>query len=255
MSVKLMGAVWDLELEPLTKMVLLALADHANDDGECWPSRKKTAKKCGISLDTLDRRTASLEKMGYLVKKTAQRDNGSSTSNHYFLIAENILDPSRCQRPPLAAVSGHLAATVRPLESSLNHQLEPSTSLEPLAPSDQDHSEPVEVVASLTLNDKSLWQVPKTKAEEWQALFPAVDVPQALRSMQAWCMANPTKRKTKRGVERFVVSWLSKEQDKGGSRQPALSFKEQQRRETEQRRQSVLRANYEAAREFCGEEL
>ena len=36
--------------------------------------------------------------------------------------------------------------------------------------------------------------------------------------MQAWSDANPSKRKTKRGVERFIVNWLSREQDRGRSR-------------------------------------
>ena len=36
--------------------------------------------------------------------------------------------------------------------------------------------------------------------------------------MRAWSDANPSKRKTKRGVERFIVNWLSREQDKGRSR-------------------------------------
>lgn len=32
--------------------------------------------------------------------------------------------------------------------------------------------------------------------------------------MKGWLNANPTKRKTKRGIKRFINSWLSREQDK-----------------------------------------
>ena len=35
--------------------------------------------------------------------------------------------------------------------------------------------------------------------------------------MLGWCDANPKKLKTKDGVKKFINSWLSKEQDKGGS--------------------------------------
>lgn len=38
--------------------------------------------------------------------------------------------------------------------------------------------------------------------------------------MRGWLDANPQKRKTKRGIKAFVVRWLAKEQDKGGSRAP-----------------------------------
>ena len=53
---------------------------------------------------------------------------------------------------------------------------------------------------------------------EIKELFPAVDVKQELNKMRAWSDANPSKRKTKRGVERFIVNWLSREQDRGKSR-------------------------------------
>ena len=32
--------------------------------------------------------------------------------------------------------------------------------------------------------------------------------------MKGWCDSNPTKRKTRRGIKRFVNAWLSKEQDR-----------------------------------------
>ena len=51
---------------------------------------------------------------------------------------------------------------------------------------------------------------------EFEALYPAVDVMAELRKMRGWAVANPTRRKTKTGVLRFVNAWLSKAQDTGG---------------------------------------
>lgn len=42
--------------------------------------------------------------------------------------------------------------------------------------------------------------------------FPKVDVPEQLRLMSEWCRANPQKRKTERGVRRFINAWLSRSQ-------------------------------------------
>jgi hypothetical protein len=53
------------------------------------------------------------------------------------------------------------------------------------------------------------------EVEEWVRLYPGVDVPGQFRKMRAWCMANPKRRKTVRGVRAFVVGWLSREQDSG----------------------------------------
>jgi hypothetical protein len=82
-----------------------------------------------------------------------------------------------------------------------------------IAPSLESSEPPV---ISLTLNDKSSFNIYQKSVSNWSELFPAVDVLQSLRHMKAWGDANPTKRKTAKGVEKFIVSWLTKEQDKGG---------------------------------------
>ena len=73
-------------------------------------------------------------------------------------------------------------------------------------------------VVGIRLNDGTVHEVAESKVSTWQVLFPAVDVKQELNKMRAWSDANPSKRKTKRGVERFIVNWLSREQDRGGAR-------------------------------------
>ncbi len=69
--------------------------------------------------------------------------------------------------------------------------------------------------AELPLNDGSLYPVNDEDIAEWQKLYPVVDVLQELRKMVGWLNANPTRKKTKSGIKRFINSWLSKEQDKG----------------------------------------
>lgn len=75
-----------------------------------------------------------------------------------------------------------------------------------------DLSEPA--VISLTLNDKSQFPITETDVQNWQELYPAVNILQELRNMKGWLDANPAKRKTKSGIKRFVNGWLSREQDK-----------------------------------------
>lgn len=68
----------------------------------------------------------------------------------------------------------------------------------------------------IPLNDKSFYDVTLGEVAEWKEAFPAVDVESQLKRMIVWCNANPQKKKTRRGVKRFIINWLSKEQDKGG---------------------------------------
>ena len=70
-------------------------------------------------------------------------------------------------------------------------------------------------VILLPLNDNSNYPISEEQCRKWAELYPAVDIMQELRKMLGWLDANPTKRKTRRGVLRFVTGWLSREQDKG----------------------------------------
>lgn len=70
-------------------------------------------------------------------------------------------------------------------------------------------------VLLLPLNDKSGYAVTQGQLDEWAVLYPAVDVPQELRKMKGWLDANPTRRKTRAGIRRFIAGWLSREQDQG----------------------------------------
>ncbi len=60
------------------------------------------------------------------------------------------------------------------------------------------------------------WHCPPLLLSEFERLYPGVDVPQTLREIRGWAITNPERRKTLRGVQRFVSSWLQREQDKSG---------------------------------------
>ena len=76
-------------------------------------------------------------------------------------------------------------------------------------------------VIGIPLNDGSEFWVTEDMVDNWKSLYPSVDVDQELRNMVGWCQGNPTRRKTKRGVLKFVNSWLAKEQDRGGKQRVA----------------------------------
>ena len=65
----------------------------------------------------------------------------------------------------------------------------------------------------LPLNDGGEFPIFRAKVDEWTTLYPAVDVMQELRHMRGWLLENRSKRKTKHGIGRFIVAWLSREQD------------------------------------------
>jgi len=90
MSIKAMNWAWEQNLAPSTKLVLLALADIADDSGYCWPSITTLSKKVGVSYRTvqriLDVLKKSTEKQRAFVRVMNRRDKkGSQRSNAYYL--------------------------------------------------------------------------------------------------------------------------------------------------------------------------
>lgn len=71
-----------------------------------------------------------------------------------------------------------------------------------------------EPVIAIPLNNGKEFGIDQAQIEAWQCSYPAVDVPQQLRNMREWCLSNPTKRKTPRGVRTFITGWLAREQDR-----------------------------------------
>lgn len=84
MSVHAMSWAFSLPVPPGEKLVLLALADRANDDGECWPGRESLATKCSMGLRTIDGHILSLQKKGLLAVEH-RRDGKKIKTNLYRL--------------------------------------------------------------------------------------------------------------------------------------------------------------------------
>jgi hypothetical protein len=63
-----MTAVWALKLADSEKIVLLALADCANDEGHCWPSMATLATKCSKTDRTVQAAIKALVDGGHLTR-------------------------------------------------------------------------------------------------------------------------------------------------------------------------------------------
>ncbi len=90
--------------------------------------------------------------------------------------------------------------------------------------SDDPPSIAIAHVITMTLNDKAEFPISQQRVDEWQSLYPAVDVIQTLRNIRAWSLANPSRRKTRNGILRHINQWLAKEQNQGGNLRSKNNF-------------------------------
>lgn len=78
MSAKVFGKVWELQIDPIEKLVLLALADHADHEGNnVRPGNKLLCAKTGLSERTIGLKIADFLERGILlpVQTTTGRGN------------------------------------------------------------------------------------------------------------------------------------------------------------------------------------
>jgi hypothetical protein len=76
-------------------------------------------------------------------------------------------------------------------------------------------------VMEMPLRDGSHFAVTEADIAKWRKFYPEVDIPLTLREQVAWLESNPGRKKTRRGMPRFINAWFLKEQEKPYDEAPA----------------------------------
>lgn len=128
MSIRLMNMVWDNTDEWLSgsrRLVMLALADNANDEFQCWPAIETIAKKANLGTRYTLEILKELTEHGYINRKRRYQ-----TSTLYTLHFNQVSYSAQSEVSPASPISEpRLTSLVSPasLEPSVNHK-EPSIS-------------------------------------------------------------------------------------------------------------------------------
>ena len=95
MSVAIYPNVLDLDMDARPKLVLAVLADHADEDGLCWPSQALIKHRASISIRKLRDHLRGLESDGWL--KTYV-NKGPREVNYYLLHVAKIAEAAELTR-------------------------------------------------------------------------------------------------------------------------------------------------------------
>lgn len=85
MSIKALNWAWKMKLDHSTKFVLIALADYANKENECWPTINQLIIKCGMGKTTIIKNLKELEQKMMITKQYRYDENGQRQSTLYKL--------------------------------------------------------------------------------------------------------------------------------------------------------------------------
>ncbi|ARO14421.1 hypothetical protein BVG79_01075 [Ketogulonicigenium robustum] len=97
MSVKIMSAIWEAEgIDASECLVLIALADHADDEGRCYPSIARLCKRTKMSDRGVQKVIARLIEKGFV---TVVQNAGRAGSNLYIINPDAGKTPEPCSPP------------------------------------------------------------------------------------------------------------------------------------------------------------
>ena len=77
-----------MDLPHRAKLVYLYLYDRKNKDNVTWPGMNTIARELSLSRSTVKRAIQDLEQAGLVKKEAHYRQNGSATSNRYYLLEQ-----------------------------------------------------------------------------------------------------------------------------------------------------------------------
>lgn len=83
---------------PARKLLLLILANYADEHGICWPSQETLASNTGMSLDTVQRQTKKLQEAGFLTISRPPKRRGQWQTFVYQLCIATSARPQNAAR-------------------------------------------------------------------------------------------------------------------------------------------------------------
>lgn len=134
------------------KLVLIKLADNANDDGKCWPSLQRIANECEISKRTAINAIKALEEKGFLCVHRERTSADMNKVNLYTLTLEGG-EYNSLGGESLALGGGESAAP------RTSHSFEPTREPNNDCPDEQSH--PTELVEKAFHHFWKVWKQTK----------------------------------------------------------------------------------------------
>lgn len=198
------------------KLVLIKLADNANDEGMCYPSRKTIAKLCEMSDRSVDKHLKALQEMGLItIKQRCCKERGK-LSNVYYLHLENAemidLPPSENISPPPSEKNDKPLAkkTTDPSEKSSHRTCQRTCQKEPVRKGEKNLK-----IEMVQINQKV--NMPVLAYENLQSEFGKLVVDGYAGLINQWLLENPNgiKKSEYKNYAKAIRDWIARDKKKG----------------------------------------
>lgn len=168
---------------PSRKLVLIKLADNANDKGECFPSYQHVADQCEISRRSVINHIDALCEQG-LVRKVYRSGEKGNSSNVYILNLDGAkISPPSEKSAPEVVKQFHQPSEISAPPPSEKSAPRTSHSFEPVN-EPKDNTQPVAVTAkSRYAFEGEVIRLNQKDFTEWQNLYSNIDLEHELRRL------------------------------------------------------------------------
>ncbi|MTC44266.1 hypothetical protein GKR71_00230 [Providencia sp. wls1922] len=184
MSMILMAKAMQLKVgNPSRKLVLIKLADNANDKGECFPSYQHVADQCEISRRSVINHIDALCEQG-LVRKVYRSGEKGNSSNVYILNLDGAkISPHSEKSAPEVVKQFHQPSEKSAPPPSEKSAPRTSHSFEPVN-EPKDNTQPLAVTAkSRYAFEGEVIRLNQKDFTEWQNLYSNIDLEHELRRL------------------------------------------------------------------------
>ena len=153
-------AVEQVTGSPMTKSILMALANYANQDGESWYGYAKIAADTEMGESTVRKHIERLVELGLVQVEQRLRENGSTRSNRYQLVMDR--PGATTEHPGCHDVAGGV-----PRRSTLEPSVEP-----PHEPSSLQQSLIADLSTTHSAASEKTRSDPMDRFDEFWSIYP-----------------------------------------------------------------------------------
>ena len=198
----------DTNISCVAKTIYSYFCSYTGGGNTCFPSRNKICYDLGISKDTLGKHLKQLIEAGY-IKVEQAKENGRYSHNVYTIITTL----SKCPNDSVSEKLAHEKLT--PNNNSLNKNsiLNKNSVNNNMSGAISPDNNVIGLPTNKFNTQGEEYHVSKEFYNTMAELYPNTNVLDELKRMRAWLLTNKQKRKTLSGMEKFINSWLSRQQN------------------------------------------
>jgi hypothetical protein len=183
------------------------MLNYTNDNNPDYPKDKAVEIACRMAQDTLKR---DLKKYNDKVERIKSARNQNPNNNN----KTEIKLKSDSNQSEISSVNVNVNDNVNVNEVSKdtnNNILSISKDISNITSETRELSLELPTISGNKGNSYPIYQ---DQIDHWQSIYLGVDVYAELNKMLAWLEANPKNKKTYQGTPKFIVNWLSRQQDR-----------------------------------------